>query len=165
MGTRPYRKGGVEVADDLERRVTLIEDRTAISELRALYCFLVDQGRAPEAVDLFTDDGEFHGPLTSYRGREAQLSHYDEHPMSGSMWHYIFNEIIHIDGNSATGQCYCYMPCVVKGESYVCSCQYDDILLKQEGRWRFKSRTVTFHFFVPLKDGWAGERVQFFSQN
>jgi hypothetical protein len=145
---------------DLEKRIALIEDRIAISELRARYSFLVDQGRGQEAVDLFTEDGEFHGPVASYRGREEQLRHYNEHVLSG-MWHFICNEIIHIDGESATGKCYCEMPCVFRDESYVCACQYDDVLIKQDGKWKFKSRTVTFYYFVPLREGWGKERMQF----
>jgi hypothetical protein len=146
---------------DLESRIAMIEERIAISELRALYSFLVDSGKGRETVDLFTDDGEFHGPIKSYRGREEHLAHYADHEMAGSMWHYLCNEIIRIDGSSATAQSYCYMPCVSKGESYVCSCEYDDVLIKQEGKWKFKRRTITFHFFVPLSEGWAGERMQF----
>ena len=145
---------------DLATRITLIEDRIAISELRARYSFLVDQGRGREAVDLFTGDGEFHGPAVSYRGREEQLRHYDEHILSG-MWHFITNEIIEIDGEHATGKCYCEMPCVFQEESYVCTCQYDDVLVKQQGTWKFRSRTVSFHYFVPLKEGWGRNRMQF----
>ena len=148
------------MTQDLETRIRLIEDRIAISELRARYCFLVDHGKGREAVDLFTEDGEFHGPVKSYRGRQEQLRHYDEHVLSG-MWHFISNEIIQIDGDSATGQCYCHMPSVCNGESYVCACRYDDVLTKQDGSWKFKSRTVTFYYFVPLKEGWAKERMQF----
>ncbi len=148
------------MTQDLEARITKIEDRIAISELRARYCFLVDHGKGREAVDLFTEDGEFHGPVKIYRGREEQLKHYTEHTLSG-MWHFICNEIIEIDGNSAVGQCYCNMPSVFKGESYVCACQYDDVLVKLEGKWKFKSRKVTFYYFVPLKEGWAKERMQF----
>lgn len=143
---------------DLQTRLTLIEDRIAISELRARYSFLVDGGRGREAVDLFTDDGEFHGPKVSYRGREEQLRHYNEHRLSG-MWHFVTNEIIRIDGESATGECYCHMPSVLDGESYVCACRYDDVLIKQAGVWKFTCRSVTFFYFVPLKVGWGGERM------
>lgn len=147
------------MTQDMETRMTHIEDRIAISELRARYCFLVDQGRAQEAVDLFTEDGEFHGPRNSYRGREEHLRHYSDHTLS-AMWHFVTNEIIEIRGLSATGQCYCSMPCVFNGESYVCACQYDDLLSKEDGHWKFKSRKVTFYYFVPLKEGWAKKRVQ-----
>lgn len=147
------------MTEELEKRITRIEDRIAIGELRARYSFLVDGGRGREAVDLFTDDGEFHGPFTSYRGRAEQLRHYDEHALAG-MWHFNTNEIVEIDGDTATGRCYCQMPCVLGGESYVCACEYDDSFVKEAGTWRFKRRTVTFHYFVPLKDGWAGERIK-----
>ena len=144
---------------ELDARLTRIEDRIAISELRARYAFLVDAGRGAEAVDLFTDDGEFHGPAVSYRGREEQLRHYAEHRLS-AMWHFNTNEINRIDGATAAGECYCYMPCVLEGESYVCACRYDDELVKVGGDWRFTSRRVTFFYFVPLKDGWAANMVR-----
>ncbi|MBI3302700.1 MAG: nuclear transport factor 2 family protein [Deltaproteobacteria bacterium] len=150
------------MTQDLETRIARIEDRIAISELRAHYCFLIDQGRGREAVDLFTEDGEFHG-LDSCRGREELLRFFGETiPQTlPAMWHLVHNEIIHIDGNSATGQCYFEMPCVLKGESYVCAGHYDDVLVKQEGKWKFKSRKVTFYYLVPLKEGWARERMRF----
>ena len=145
---------------DLEARIARIEDRTAISELRARYSFLVDQHRAEEAADLFTEDGEFHGPIRSYVGREEHIKHYSSQVLS-DMWHFICNEIIEIEGDSATGQCYCEMPCVFEGESYVCACSYDDVLAKQDGVWKFRKRTVTFYYFVPLTDGWGSNRMRF----
>ena len=43
--------------EDLEARLRALEDREAIRELRATYCFLVDDGRFDELVDgCFTDD-------------------------------------------------------------------------------------------------------------
>jgi hypothetical protein len=148
------------MTQDLEARIARIEARIAISELRARYAFLVDQSHAEEAADLFTEDGEFHGPVKSYVGREQHLKHYSHQAMSG-MWHFVANEIIDIDGDAATGQCYCYMPCVFEGESYVCACRYDDVLVRHNGKWKFKRRTVTFYYFVPLKEGWGKERMQF----
>lgn len=145
---------------DLEARITRIEDRIAISELRARYCFLVDQGQAEAAAELFTEDGEFHGPVRSYVGRAEHVKHYSSQVLS-DMWHFIANEIIEIDGDAAIGQCYCDMPCVFEGESYVCVCRYDDVLVKRDGVWKFKRRTVTFNYFVPLKDGWGRDRMKF----
>lgn len=154
----------VSMNETLEARIERIEDRIAISELRARYSFLVDQGEGHVAVKLFTEEGEFHGPIKSYRGHKEQLTHYDEHVLSG-MWHFNTNEIIRIEGNTASGECYCFMPCSFENESYVCACRYDDLLAKQDGVWKFTSRTVTFFYFVPLKEGWAGERMQFPSKS
>ncbi len=58
---------------------------------------------------------------------------------------------------SVTARC----PVSFKDESYVCACQYDDVLIKQDGKWKFKSRKVTFYYFVPLREGWGKERMQF----
>lgn len=146
--------------DTLEARITLLEDRLALSELRSRYCFLVDQGKAREAVDLFTDDCEFHGPDKSYYGREEQISHYESFIFS-NMWHFVTNEITNIKGQSASGLCYCYMPCVYEGKSYVCACQYEDAMERIDGIWKFRSRKVTFYFFVPLDVGWGKELLQF----
>ena len=49
----------------------------------------------------------------------------------------------------------------VEGEAYVCACRYDDVLAKQDGVWKFRMRTVTFYYFVPLKDGWGKDRMRF----
>ncbi|MCP3729988.1 nuclear transport factor 2 family protein [Sphingomonas sp. MG17] len=148
------------MAETLEARIAHIEDRIAISELRARYSFLVDQSMAEEAADLFTGDGEFHGPVKSYVGRAEHVEHYSRQALSG-MWHFGANEIIEIDGDRATGQAYCHMPCVFEGESYVCACRYDDVFAREQGVWKFAKRTVSFFYFVPLKDGWGGERMRF----
>ena len=148
------------MTEDLEARIRRIEDRTAISELRARYSFLVDQGRGREVVDFFTDDGVFAGPVHSWTGKQAILEHQENHVLSG-MWHFICNEIIDIQGDDASAQCYCLMPAAYEGESYLCACQYDDVLVRQDGGWKFKSRKVTFYFFVPMKEGWGGERMLF----
>ena len=77
------------------------------------------------------------------------------------MWRFICNENIDIDGDSATERCYCEMPCVFQRQSYVSACQYDDVLIKLDGSWKFKSRTITFYYFVPLTEGWGKQRMQF----
>jgi hypothetical protein len=70
----------------------------------------------------------------------------------------VHNETIRIEGTSATGQCSFEMPCALSSESYVCVGHYDEVLVKQEGEWKFKSRQVIFYYFVPLTEGWAGAR-------
>lgn len=52
-----------------------------------------------------------------------------------------------------------YRPCRT-GNRYVCVGHYDEVLVKQEGEWKFRSRKVIFYYFVPLTEGWAGARSQ-----
>ena len=64
--------------ENLEARLRALEDREAIRELRATYCFLVDDGRFDELVDdWFTADAlcEFRAVDGSFEPMRAQGSH------------------------------------------------------------------------------------------
>ena len=81
---------------------TLAEDRDAIRDLFARYCLYIDTGAADEWAATFTEDGEFlragADPLT---GREA-LKAFATSLSSSTLHHMVLNEIIDIDGDTAT---------------------------------------------------------------
>lgn len=145
--------------DELERRVRRLEDLDAIRQLRARYCLYLDTGQWDSVADLFTDDGEFTG-MSSPRGREEIRTFFAG--LSDSMngfWHFTTNETIDIDGDRADGEAYLYMTCVLDDEPHVAAGRYRDEFVKQQGRWLFHSRTVTFFYFVPNADGWYPGKI------
>ena len=46
---------------ELEKRLQLQEDREAIRELMARYCWTIDEGKHEEFVNLFSDEMDFEG--------------------------------------------------------------------------------------------------------
>lgn len=140
----------------LERRLRRIEDELEIGQLRARYCHLLDDRRWTDFVDLFTPDGVFVG-LESVQGHAELLRFFQDFPNSTEdFWHFCTNGTVEIDGDTARGRISLEYLSVSNGVSYVSAGHYDDVMVRVDGRWRFRSRHITFYFLTPLSEGWAG---------
>lgn len=145
---------------DLEARLRRLEDVHEIGQLRARYCQHLDDGRWDELADLFTDDGRFVG-LSTARGRDELRTFFAglrNGPLS-AWWHFSSNETVTVDGDAASGQTWLYQPCVVDGEAHVAGGRYTDSMVRQDGRWLFAERKVTFFWWAPLAEGWGPGRI------
>jgi 3-phenylpropionate/cinnamic acid dioxygenase small subunit len=128
--------------------MTAIEDKDAIRELLAEYCFRLDDGRYDEMAALFTEDGIWDTAFGSATGRAAvaQLAA-DLRAHAGAdrprAVHLVTNIVIALDGrrarvrsnwlvmqNSADG------PKIGSGGAY-----YDEIV-ERDGRWLFYHRKI-----------------------
>ena len=144
------------MTETLEARIQRIEDRSAISELRARYCHLLDDQDWDKFIALFTEDGAFsgletvqgHGPLRAFFERFAAGT--------PDFWHFCTNETIAIDGDTATGRVTLEYLSATDGVSHVSAGHYDDVMRKTGGQWRFVSRRITFYYLSPLSQGWSG---------
>lgn len=145
----------------LEERVQRIEDELAISQLRGRYCHLLDDMEWDAFVDLFTDDGVFEG-LNKVQGKPAIMKFFsqDVPKVAERFWHFCTNGTIDIDGDVATGRISMEYISVSNGVSYVSAGHYDDICVRDGGKWKFKSRKITFYFYSPVTDGFTGEPPQ-----
>ncbi len=144
-------------AESIDERLRRIEDWQEITNLRGQYCHLLDERKWSDFVDLFTDDGYFKG-LAEARGRAELTAFFSRRvpEMIEAFWHFCSNGTIAIDGDRATGRISLHYLSVMGGVSYVSAGHYDDVLERKGGRWRFKSRIITFYFLAPLETGWAG---------
>lgn len=142
----------------LEQRVQRIEDELAIGQLRARYCHLLDDQQWQPFIDLFTEDGVFEG-LSKVRGREALMAFFSEQvpTIAEHFWHFCTNGTIDIDGDQATGRISMEYISVSNGVSYVSAGHYDDVCVRQNGEWKFKSRKITFYFYSPMSEGFTGQ--------
>lgn len=142
---------------DLETRLTRIEDELAIGQLRARYCHLLDDMQWEEFVDLFTEDGEFDG-LSKVQGRDALMRFFshDVPKIAERFWHFCTNGTVEINADMAVGRISMEYISTTNGVSYVSAGHYDDVMLKEGGRWKFKSRKITFYFYSPLSEGFTG---------
>ncbi|MCI4663000.1 MAG: nuclear transport factor 2 family protein [Neomegalonema sp.] len=143
---------------DMNERLTRIEDDLAIRQLRARYCFLLDQRRVDEVVDLFTEDGYFQG-LGIAKGRTDLRQFFAEQVpmMAEDMWHFIGNETIDIAGDRATGTTSLQYWSVKGGESYLSVGHYEEEMRREGGHWKFARKIVHLDFLTRLQDGWAGK--------
>lgn len=155
----------------VEQRLQELEDRNQIEELRATYCFLVDDGRFDELVDrCFTDDArcDFRdakgtiSPLIS-TGRSEIRTFFTQIVASllQDMCHTVHNHRIVIDADTAHGECYFELTAThpATNEAVVGAGRYLDRYRRVDGAWRFTERTAVIAHMAPLAEGWAQRRL------
>jgi len=129
---------------------SVLEDKDAIRELLAWYCFHFDGGRFDEWLDLFTPDGVFevHG-VGRFVGR-AQLRAFLANVPSANgvptMKHCVMNDIVCVDGDVATAQSYVLVARPGERVELGVAGRYEDRLRRVDGRWRFSERHAFLDF-------------------
>lgn len=127
---------------------SVLEEKDAIRELMAQYCFHFDNGEFDAWVELFTGDGTFDlGARGRFGGRDALRNFLKAIPLTNGlpmMKHCVMNTIVSVDGERATARSYVVV--VRGGEQLGLSIagRYEDQLAKVGGEWRFKDRKVHF---------------------
>ena len=126
----------------------VLEEKDAIRELMAQYCFHFDNGEFDDWLNLFTDDGAFDlGARGRFSGRDALRKFLKALPLTNGlpmMKHCVMNSIVAVDGDHATARSYVV---VVQGgdtPSITVAGRYSDQIVKLQGAWRFKERQVHF---------------------
>ena len=129
---------------------SLLEEKDAIHETIAEYCFHFDGGEFDKWVDLFTEDGVFDaGRMGVQKGKDALRAFLKNIRLTNGspmMKHCVMNEVIKVNGIEATAKSYIVLV-RAKGEGALVNGlagRYEDQLVKQGGRWLFKNRKVHF---------------------
>ena len=135
-------------AASLAARLQKFEDKEEIQNL------LLDYGRHLDSRDfgaysrLFAKDGEWAGGLGSVSG-PANIQAFMEKsigtgPNRGKNYHLLSNFVITVNGDTATA--WSRWAFVVPGERGAVISQagrYDDTLVREDGRWKFKRRAAS----------------------
>jgi len=136
---------------------TVLEEKDAIHETIANYCFHFDGAEFDKWVELFAEDGAFDaGPRGVHKGKEALRKFLKNVPLtSGSpmMKHCVMNEIIKVEGEKATAKSYIILV-RSKGEGALVNGlagRYEDQLVKQGEQWLFQSRKVHFDLMGDMR--------------
>ena len=142
----------------LEQRLARLEDHEAIRALDARYCRALDDGDWDNLVDLFTDDGEFVG-LSRATGHTSLRRFFGGLARNGltAYWHHVTNLEITLDATDpdrAQATSLLWQPCVQDGVAHIAAGRYTDDLERIDGHWRYRSKRVSFDYFMPLADGW-----------
>jgi hypothetical protein len=144
---------------DLEVRLQMLEDREAIKELRASYCWTIDEGRLDEFLDLFTDEVEADfGDLGVFKGKaEWRKFVYERIPTFFSkMRHLIHNELTtKLEDNQAEGKAYFEFVGIREGNSFIGGGHYEHKYLKINGQWKIHNIKAVIYYMVPIQEGWA----------
>ena len=158
---------------ELEKRLTEIEHREAIRRLKHYhYCHCVDRAVAgdsaatSETVSRFTGDiiADFTG-FPPAVGLEAVTGFYSESvpAMLSYSQHYVFNEVIDINGNDATGLWYVNCPVVftdqsplgVTGPGLIAG-RYEEEYVLEDGIWKWRRIVALLDVVKPANVFWEG---------
>lgn len=142
-----------------ERTLYMLADRVEIQELRARYCYHVDDQRYDDWVGLFTPDAHlsFQG-VGTFEGHDEIRAFVEEfvdveHPFISHMLH---NPVIDIGDDTATGSWYFEAPTVFgDGRAGWVHGRYEDEYKRMDGTWKFASISTTFHYIAPYEEGWS----------
>ena len=130
-----------------------IEDRLEISDLTSHYSFYVDTFQTDKIMELWTEDSIFdesrvgtgcHNGAPAIRvffeAIETKVTH---------QAHLTSNQFVQeIDGKSAKGIVFAVVEAVTTAGNMRAVVYYADDYVKQDGRWRFKSRVI--HPLMPF---------------
>jgi len=160
-------QGATDMDETIAARLQRLEDREAIRELQATYCFLVDDGRYEELVERwFTEDArcDFRdtrgviSPLVS-SGRGEILAFFTGvvAVLLADMCHTVHNQRIVVDGDAASAECYFELTArhPATGDAVVGAGRYIDRLERAGGGWRFHERVAQIFHMAPLAEGWV----------
>lgn len=124
------------------------EDKLAIHEVLANYCYYFDDGEFDRWIDLFSELALLDlGALGLFQGKEGLRAFLQAVPLTDGlpmMKHCLMNEIINVKGAAGTAKSYLvvYTLCGDSAPAVTLCGRYEDELEKQGGRWLFKKRKL-----------------------
>lgn len=125
-----------------------LEDRVAIRELYGAYADCSWRNDPEGWADLFTADGVWKSHLFDCKGRDELIAEWKRLWADWSNVMFL-SEIgsIEVDGDRARVRSYAREAVELKsGGIFKLAGKYDDDLVRQDGRWRFKSRVYQLMF-------------------
>lgn len=151
-----------QILDRLDR----LESESAIRRLKAEYMRACDEPRGAAVADLFWPDGVWEsvgGTSDSFGRLEGQGDIGDAFAANPSRYtfttHYLTNESIEVDGDSAIGRWYLFEPLTHRGEqAYWMGGWYEDRFERRDGLWRFAHLRLSVTFRTPFDVGWAAQQ-------
>jgi hypothetical protein len=148
--------------EELERRITIVEDIEAIKKLKARYCAICDDNHDPDRItDLFTDDAVWEsegiGVHQGHAAIRALFQRFQER-ISFSQ-HNVMNPIIEVAGDSAKGVWYFLGPFTFRrgNRAMWLAARYEEQYVKINGEWKFKHLRAIGRMSAPYETGWAGQ--------
>lgn len=133
------------------------EDRAAIMDLQGRYLFALDFLDAETYASTFAEDGIIDWAGGEITGREAiyefmssgtynPASNAEEGEWPAASRHFITNQVIKVEGDTAKALTYWFQATnnTADRRAMVLGLfgHYEDALVKTEGRWYFKKRTI-----------------------
>ena len=140
---------------DLEKRTQILEDIQEIEILKAKCSLYGDLKDGDKLATCFTEDGSFGSKIMQMKGHD-ELRKTKFWPF---MVHYSLNSIVAVDGDKGTGKWYFFRPHTThENVARWAGGYYDDVYVRDGGRWKFKSIRLTNWFLTEYDKGFAKDR-------
>ena len=126
----------------------LARDKEAVAELIARYNYAIDHNDFRGWADCFAPEGIFDGMIGKYAAHgELERFTADVKKLTATtpnLRHYVTNIQTEVDGDKARSRCFLMMTSTSKegGTKIVIAGEYEDKLIKRNGRWLFLERKV-----------------------
>lgn len=143
-----------------------LEDIEAIKQLKAEYCYALDENRLDDLAGLFTPDAvcDFRPHFGIVEGRATIRRKFREvegerPPGAPLAIHVIANPLIRVDGDSATGKWY-LLDCIIRPHEprpLRIIARYDETYRRSGGVWKIQYEKIVF-FHTDLGDVELGGR-------
>jgi hypothetical protein len=154
-----------DVITRLERRLDQLESADQIRRLKARYMQWCDDRRGVDIGSLFWEDGVWEGAGASTAGTTtgaeaiAQMFAVSPPRLTFTV-HYLTNESIEVDGDSATGAWKLLEPCTFRDEVALWQGgRYEDVFERRDGEWRFSRLKLFLEYRTPYEEGWLRNKV------
>jgi uncharacterized protein (TIGR02246 family) len=135
-------------------------DRRAIEELRAAYCYRLDDGDVDGWVELFTEDA-----VVDYVSRDGVVTGREALRTLAREWlvkaaetrvHTVANPVVTVDGATATGRWYYRAVTLAPdGSGRHEQGRYDERYRRVDGEWRIARLATTVAYEATVGEGWA----------
>ncbi len=126
----------------------LTREKEAIAELIARYNWAIDHNDFQGWADCFAPEGIFDGMIGQYTAH-GELDRFtaDVRKLTAStpnLRHYVTSIQTEVSGNQARSRCFLMMTSTTQegGTKIVIAGEYEDKLVKRDGRWLFTERKV-----------------------
>ena len=126
----------------------IARDKTAIAELIAQYNFAIDHEDYQGWADCFAPAGIFDGVIGKFDAHSDLDRFVTEVKRlsadSPNLRHYVSNILSEVDGDTARSKCFLLMTSTTKegGTKMAIAGEYEDQLVKHDGKWLFSYRKV-----------------------
>lgn len=136
--------------NDIGARLRRIEDRAEIADLVSTYALHAAAANNDGMADLFTEDGSFQTRAEPVVGREVLRAFFGRALTPGKTVPIVANLLIAIDGDEATVASLMATTWHDGKVGGFCG-RYDDVVRREQGRWKFASRRYTFYHGMPAE--------------
>ena len=144
--------------EDIATRLDRLESHNAIAELASAYAIACDERDLKRLAGLFTVDAVFDScnGLMKANGRQAIHDIFIKIFMNrGPALHWTHDKFIRFDDsdpNRAAGQVLSQADTTVDDVVCKAAMKYDDTYRREDGIWRFASRTIHYLYYVPVTE-------------